>query len=197
VDGQFCPLLQLCHQLKIQNSLKYWKPGMRTLETSRLILDELTPQDAKFILQILNDRDFIHYVADRGIRTEAEARDYLADRVMASYREHGFGMAAVRRKDSGETIGMCGLVKRESLQHVDIGYAFLPEVRGKGYASEAALATVQMAREDFGLSRLVAIIHPDNKPSRALAEKIGMHFDTMIRLDIDEDKICLYILNIS
>ena len=170
---------------------------MRTLETSRLILDALTPEDAKFTLQILNDRDFIHYVADRGIRTEAGARDYLVERVMASYQTHGFGMAAVRLKDSGETIGMCGLVKRDSLQHVDIGYAFLPEVRGKGYASEAALATVEMAREDLGLSRLVAIIHPDNKPSRALAEKIGMHFDTMIRLDIDEDKICLYILNIS
>jgi ribosomal-protein-alanine N-acetyltransferase len=170
---------------------------MRTLETSRLILNKLTPNDAKFTLQILNDRDFIHYVADRGIRTEAGARDYLMDRVMASYREHGFGMAAVRRKDSGETIGMCGLVKRESLQHVDIGYAFLPEVRGKGYASEAALATVQMAREDFGLSRLLAIIHPDNKPSRALAEKIGMHFDTMIRLDPEEYKICLYFLDIS
>lgn len=170
---------------------------MRTLETSRLIIDELTPKDAKFTLQVLNDGDFIQYVADRGIRTEAEARDYLMDRVMASYEEHGFGMAAVRRKDNGETIGMCGLVKRDTLQYVDIGYAFLPEVRGKGYALEAALATVEMAREDFGLKRLAAIIHPNNKPSRALAERIGMHLDVMIHLTPEEDEACLYLLKIS
>jgi ribosomal-protein-alanine N-acetyltransferase len=165
---------------------------MKTLETTRLIIDELTSTDASFMLQMLNDPSFIKYVADRGVRTEEAARAYIHNRVAASYEEHGFGMGAVRLKDSGEVIGMCGLVKRDTLKDVDIGYGYLPKYRGKGYALEAALAVMKMGREDFGLHRLVAITHPANKSSRALAEKMGMHLESMIRLTPDEDEICLY-----
>jgi RimJ/RimL family protein N-acetyltransferase len=73
--------------------------------------------------------------------------------------------------------------------------AFLPTARGQGYASEAALAVIKMARKDFGLSRVAAIIHPDNKPSRALAESIGMHFDSMVRLAPEDEEICMYIVS--
>ena len=166
---------------------------MKALETSRLIIDEMTRGDALFVLEILNDSDFIRYVADRGIRTEQQACDYLENRVMASYKEHGFGMAAVRLKATGEIIGMCGLIKRDSLKDVDIGYGFLPSSRGQGYACEAAEAVMAMGRREFGLRRIVAIIHPENKASRALAERIGMHLDSMICLAADEDEVCLYL----
>lgn len=166
---------------------------MQSLQTPRLIIDELTTNDARFTLEILNDADFIHYVADRGIRTEKQACEYLQDRVMASYVEHGFGMAAVRLRSSGEIIGMCGLVKRDTLEDVDIGYAFLPNSRGKGYACEAVEAVMEMGRKRFGLNRLVAIIHPGNIASRALAEKVGMRLDSMIRLTPEEEEICLYL----
>ncbi|MFT5710745.1 MAG: ribosomal-protein-alanine N-acetyltransferase [Halioglobus sp.] len=165
---------------------------MKTLETARLIIDEITSKDASFILQMLNDPTFIKYVADRGIRTEEQARAYIQDRVVASYEEHGFAMGAVRLKDSGEVIGMCGLVNRDTLEDIDIGYGFLPKFRGKGYALEAAVAVMKMGREDFGLQRLLAIIHPANTASRALAEKMGMHCESMISLTPDEDEICLY-----
>lgn len=165
---------------------------MKTLETARLIIDEITAKDAPFMLKMLNDPAFIKYVADRGVRTEEQARTYIHDRLTASYEEHGFGMGAVRLKDSGELIGMCGLVDRESLEDIDIGYGFLPKFRGNGYALEAALAVMKMGREDFGLHRLLAIIHPANTGSRALAEKMGMHFESMIRLTPDEEEICQY-----
>jgi ribosomal-protein-alanine N-acetyltransferase len=168
---------------------------MKTLETARLIIDELTAKDASFTLEMLNDPSFIKYVADRGVRTEEAARAYIHDRVAASYKEHGFGMGAVRLKDSGEIIGMCGLVKRDTLEDIDIGYGFLPKFRGKGYALEAALAVMKMGQEDFGLHRLLAIIHPANTGSRALAENMGMHCESMIRLTPDDDEICLYAWN--
>lgn len=165
---------------------------MKTLETARLIVDKITTKDASFTLEMLNDPTFIKYVADRGIRTEEEAREYIRDKMTASYEEHGFGMGAVRLKDGGELIGMCGLVKRDTLEDVDIGYGFLPEHRGKGYATEAAMAVMKMGREDFGLHRLLAIIQPANTASRALAEKMGMQCESMIRLTPDDDEICLY-----
>ncbi len=147
------------------------------------------------MLEMLNDPGFIKYVADRGVRTEEEARTYLHDRVTASYAEHGFGMGAVRLKDSGDIIGMCGLIKRDTLDDIDIGYGFLPKFRGKGYALEAALAVMEMGKEGLGLHRLLAIIHPDNTASRALADNMGMHCESMVRLTPDEDEICLYAWN--
>ncbi len=166
---------------------------MKTLKTSRLIIDEITVNDASLILALLNDPDFIRYVADRGIRTEEQAQNYISGRVMASYAEHGFGMAAVRRKDTGKAVGMCGLVKRDALKDVDIGYAFLPEGRGQGYALEAAEAVMAMGRKDFGLSRLSAIIHPDNAASIALARALGMQLDSLIRMSPDDEEIRLYL----
>jgi ribosomal-protein-alanine N-acetyltransferase len=168
---------------------------MKTLETARLFIDELRSEDASFMLEMLNDPSFVEYVADRGVRTEEAARAYIHDRVAASYEEHGFGMGAVRLKGSGEIIGMCGLIKRDTLEDIDIGYGFLPKSRGKGYALEAALAVVKMGKEDFGLHRILAIIHPANAASRALAENMGMHYESMIRFTPDEDKICLYAWN--
>lgn len=166
---------------------------MKTLETSRLIIDKITAGDAPFILAMLNDDDFINYVADRGVRTIEQAQAYISDKIAASYKEHGFGMAAVRLKSSGETIGMCGLVKRDSLRDIDLGYGFLPVGRGQGYAFEAAVAVMEWAKQDLALSRLAAIIHPENTASRNLASKIGMSLDSMIRVTPDDDETCLYL----
>ena len=166
---------------------------METLVTSRLIIDRITSDDAPFVLAMLNDDDFIHYVADHGVRTIEQAQAYISDRIAASYEEHGFGMAAVRLKDSCETIGMCGLVKRDTLSDIDLGYGFLPTGRGQGYACEAATAVREWGKKELALSRLAAIIHPQNTASRNLAVKIGMSFDSMIRLTPEDDDVCLYL----
>ena len=166
---------------------------MKTLQTPRLIIEPLDTHDAAFTLAILNDPDFIAYVGDREIRSLKDAKAYIVDRIYPHYLEHGYGMAAVRRRDSGETIGMCGLVNRDSLDYVDIGYAFLPSARGEGFALEACKAIMELGRSDFDLAELAAIISPENKASRTLAIKLGMELDTMIRLAPGEEQICLYL----
>ena len=167
--------------------------SMKTLQTPRLIIEPLDTNDAAFTLAILNDPDFIAYVGDREIRSLEDAETYILERIFPHYQAHGYGMAAVRRRDNGETIGMCGLVNRDSLDYVDIGYAFLPSARGEGFALEACEAVMKTGRNDFKLAELAAIISPENKASRALAVKLGMALEAMIRLAPEEEEICLYL----
>jgi ribosomal-protein-alanine N-acetyltransferase len=165
------------------------------LETRRLIIEELEPDDAPFTLALLNDEAFIQNIGDRGIRTVEQARQYLLEGAIASYLKNGFGMFAVRLRETGETLGMCGLVKRPGLDNVDIGYGFLPAARGQGYALEATRRVLSWATQDLKIKRLVAIVSTGNMPSRSLLEKIGMQFESMIRLPGDEQEICLYTWN--
>ena len=162
---------------------------MTVLTTERLKLEELVPEDAAFALELLNDPDFIANVADRGLRTIPEVENYLIDGPIASYRKHGFGMYAIRRLDNGDSIGMCGLVKRPGLEDIDIGYGFLPAARGHGFAREAARAVFDFARSELGLTRIVA---PGNAPSITLLENLGMHHESMVRLPGEEQSIRLY-----
>jgi RimJ/RimL family protein N-acetyltransferase len=148
----------------------------KVLETERLILRELTEEDAPFMLALLNSRGFIEGIADRGVRTVEEAAGYTRDRVMASYAEHGFGMWGVVPKGEAEPVGLAGLVKRDVLEHVDIGYAFLEHVWGRGYAQEAAAAVLKHAREALGLETIVAITNLDNAASQRVLEKIGLRY---------------------
>ncbi|WP_116368071.1 GNAT family N-acetyltransferase [Parahaliea mediterranea] len=165
---------------------------MLTLTTERLTIASLTPEDAPHVLAVLNDPDFIANVADRGVRTDAQARAYIEDGPMASYREHGFGMYAVRRREDGEFLGLCGLVKRPQLADVDIGYGFLPLARGRGYALEAAQAVWRYALDDLGFSRLIAIVNPDNAPSIRLLEKLGLQYEKEVLMAEGEAPIRQY-----
>jgi RimJ/RimL family protein N-acetyltransferase len=165
---------------------------MTMLESTRLRLDELTEADSGFALALLNDAAFIAHIGDRQVRNREQAAAYLQQGPIASYRQHGFGMYAMRLKYSGETIGMCGLVKRDSLQDVDIGYALLPAYRNRGYALEAARCVMDWATGELGLRRLAAIVDPTNTDSIALLGKLGMAPEGMVRLSQDEEPICLY-----
>jgi RimJ/RimL family protein N-acetyltransferase len=105
---------------------------------------------------------------------------------MPSYRQYGFGFWCVVDRQSGERIGICGLAKRDELDAVDIGYAFLPAWRGRGLALEASQAVMLEARQRFGLQRIVAITSMDNPASARLLERIGLQFERNIRLDDEE-----------
>ncbi|MDO8860267.1 GNAT family N-acetyltransferase [Haliea sp. E1-2-M8] len=161
------------------------------LQTERLTIEPLTLDDAPFILALLNDPDFIAQIADRGVRDEAAARRYLEEGPLASYRQHGFGLWAVRLR-GGDAIGVCGLLRRETLADVDIGYALLPQARGRGFAREAAQAVVLYARETLGLARLVAVVAPGNAPSRALLASLGFGHESTVQLTSDAENLCLY-----
>lgn len=156
-------------------------------ETPRLNLRRLRTDDAAFMLALLNEPSFIRNIGDRGVRTIADAQSYLATGPMASYERFGFGLYMVELKPSGASIGICGLVKRDTLPDVDIGFAFLPRFWSQGYGFESASAVRDHARDEVGLRRLVAIVDPVNEGSIRVLEKLGFTFERMVRLG-DEDK---------
>ena len=165
---------------------------MKVLETDRLVLRRLTVEDAPFILELLNDAAFIRYIGDKGVRTLDDARNYIENGPMASYEQFGFGLYATELKEPRVPIGICGILKRETLPDPDIGFAFLSEYRNHGYAFEAAAATMKYARETLGLEQILAITSPDNVASERLLNKLGLKFERMIRLANDAPEIKLF-----
>ena len=165
---------------------------MRVIETERLILRPLTEADAEFMLELLNDPSFVRNIGDRKIRSLDGAIVYIKNGPIASYIKHGFGLCLVVLKETGESIGICGLIKRDTLHDVDIGYAFLPRYWSKGYAMESALAVKDFARDDVGLKRLVAITDPQNAGSIRVLKKIGMTFEKMVKLAEDDIELKLF-----
>ena len=165
---------------------------MNVIETERLNLREMSEADAAFVLEVLNDPGFIRFVGDRGVRTVEDAARYVAERFAESYRRNGFGLWLVATKGEGVPVGMCGLLTRKELNVVEVGYAFLPPFRGRGYAYEAASATTEYARGVLGLSRLYAIVNPDNAVSIRVLEKLGMRFERAVRLTGEESDVNLF-----
>jgi len=165
--------------------------GTIPLETDRLILRELTVGDAPFMLDLMNDQDWLRFIGDRGIRTVANAGAYILSGPVAMYRRLGFGLWHVALKD-GTPIGVCGLIKRETLDHVDIGFALLPGFRGRGYAYEAAMASLDYGCHILGLDRIVATTALDNDASGRLLEKLGLTFERVIRPVADRPELKLY-----
>jgi RimJ/RimL family protein N-acetyltransferase len=146
---------------------------MSVVETERLIVRELSLSDAAFLLELMNEAGWHRFIGDRGIRTVEAAATYIESAVLASYERHGHGLCCVTLKGSGEPIGICGLVRRESLDGPDLGFAFLERHQGAGLALEAARAVVAHAREALGITRLLAVTSPANEPSIRLLAKMG------------------------
>jgi RimJ/RimL family protein N-acetyltransferase len=165
---------------------------VKILETERAILREVVETDSEFILDLLNQPSFIKYIGDRNVRTIEEARDYIETRFTNSYRQFGFGMWAVESKESGETMGLCGFVKRDSLPDADIGFAFLPQFEKKGYAFESAAASMKYGQNVLKLPRVLAITSKDNFSSQKLLGKIGLKFERLISLPADAEELKLF-----
>jgi RimJ/RimL family protein N-acetyltransferase len=165
---------------------------MVVLETDRLRLRRLALVDADFILRLLNEPSFIEYIGDKGVRTSDDARSYLLNGPIASYEKFGFGLYLVELMESGAPVGMCGLLKRDVLEDVDIGYALIPEFWSKGYALESVSAVMSYASKVLGLKRVVAVVNPDNQSSIRLLEKLGFRFERMVRLSDGGPEIKLF-----
>jgi len=157
-------------------------PATPVITTARLTLERFTLDDASFIVELLTDPDWLRHIGDRGVRTVDDARGYLENGPMASYVAHGFGLYRVALRDEGVPIGMCGLLRRESLPDGDLGFAFLPAHRAQGFAVEAASATLAYARESLGLDRILAIVSPGNAGSIGVLQQLGMTQNRIVRL---------------
>lgn len=165
---------------------------MNIIETERLILRKLSIDDAEFILDLLNQPSFIQFIGDRGVRTLEDAGNYILKGPVSSYERFGFGLYLTLLKDGEIPIGMCGLVKREALQDVDVGFAFLPQYWLKGYAFESASAVMTYAKNALGLKRIVGIATPDNQGSIRVLEKLGLKFEKMVKLSEDDIELKLF-----
>lgn len=170
---------------------------MHIVDTERLRIRTITldEEDVAFDLALLNDPDFIEHIGDRGVRTLDDARKHIADGAHAMQARHGHSMYVVELKD-GMRIGMCGLVKRDTLQDVDIGYAFMPQYRGQGYAYEAARAVVEHARS-LGIRRLAGITSPANVASNQLLQKLGLKFERLTHLTPEDSGTNLYMMELA
>jgi len=169
---------------------------LNLIETEHLGLREMQDSDAPFYLEMLSDPDFKSNIGDRGLITLEDALKHMKDRVYASYEAHGFGMYLVSLKSNDEAIGMAGLVKRDFLDYVDLGYAFLPRGRGRGFAAEAAAACVEMAAEHFGIVRLAAITDPDNLSSIRVLDKLGFTMEGSVQYPEDGDSCSYFLLDV-
>ncbi|QBP42310.1 GNAT family N-acetyltransferase [Paenisporosarcina antarctica] len=147
---------------------------MNILETERLILRQINTDDAEFMLSLLNEPDWIKYIGDRGIQTVEAAKKYIQDGPMTMYEEHGIGLYLVELKESETPIGICGLIQRDFLKDVDLGFAIGSKYWGSGYAFEAAQATLTYGNEVLGFQRIAGFTSLDNEKSANLLLKLGM-----------------------
>ncbi len=168
---------------------------MIVLESSRLVLRHATLNDVEFILSLLNTPGFLENIGDRGVRDLMQAETYLIDGPILSYQQNGFGLYIVELKESGQAIGLSGMVKRPMLDFPDLGYAFLPQFWGKGYAFETALSVIEHCKT-LGIAQLLGVVSPGNDASISVLEKVGMTFDSTIQWDEDNSEVLLYQLTI-
>ncbi len=161
----------------------------KLLETERLILEEITTDHADFLFKLMNDPSWLRFIGDRNIKSIEMAEDYIQNKIRPSYEKFGFGFYLTSLKKDDAPIGVCGLVKRPALEHVDVGFAFMPEYRRLGYGYESASAILTYAKAKLGIDHVVAITDLDNIRSIKLLEKLGLKFEKIMQLE-GENKQC-------
>lgn len=159
------------------------------LISERLVIRPFTYEDDAFILELLNDKDFIEHIQDRGVRTLEQARDYICNGPLESYENFGFGLCCVMELATQMRVGMCGLIQRETLPAPDIGYAFLPAARAKGYAYEACRRVLEFAHAELDLERVLAVTGKTNVASQRLLDKLGFRYLRPARFEPDSEHV--------
>lgn len=164
----------------------------KTFYTERLHLRPANTEDAAFILKLLNTPKWLQYIGDRNVTSLEAAEKYINERMLPQLERLGFGNYTVIRKVDGVKLGCCGIYDRKGLEGVDIGFSFLPEFEGKGYAYESAACLKEAAFSVFNLKKIGAITLEENTASRKLLEKLGLEFSKMIQFGEDPEELCYY-----
>ena len=162
------------------------------IATHRLIIEPAKKMDADFFLELLTCSSWIHYIGDRGVHNESDAVLYIEDNLIASYKKYGFGLYKICLRNTGLPIGICGFMKRDYLDHPDIGFAVLPAYEGKGYCFEAAQAVMNFGKSNLKFKMIYAITTEENKKSRHLLKKLGMQESGFIKPDEGDRKFMLF-----
>jgi RimJ/RimL family protein N-acetyltransferase len=162
------------------------------LETQRLLLRELSLEDAAFIKTLVNTPSWIEYIGNRHVNCIEDAETYLQNKLMKSYEQNGFGHWLVQLKETQQSIGICGFVNRTYLKNCDIGFAYLPQFTKLGYAYEMASAVLQFGKETLKMETIVAITMASNTPSIQLLTKLGLHFEKLFFEPNDPQELMLF-----
>jgi RimJ/RimL family protein N-acetyltransferase len=165
---------------------------MTVIETPRLSLREMASSDDEFILALMNEPAYHQHIGDRGIRTIEGARAYILDKFVTSYAKFGHGLYLVEAKDRRRPVGICGLVKREALEHPDIGFAFLRDYWSRGFAFEAARAALDHGFGALGLRTVFGVTFQANQASIRLLEKLGLKYQKMVRIPPNDRESMLF-----
>jgi len=166
------------------------QPGY-ILQTHRLQLRQFNVDDWEFIIRLLNSDGWLKYIGDRNVKTKEQAENYLKKGPLKNYEQNGFGLSMVETRN-GKPVGMCGLIKRDYLEHPDIGFALLTEYSSMGYGFEIASALLVHARNDLSMTTILAITVPNNVKSIGLLEKMGLRFVKSFRTEPDAEELMLY-----
>ncbi|KPL86737.1 GNAT family N-acetyltransferase [Herpetosiphon geysericola] len=151
---------------------------MQTIRTARLVIRQFTLADGPFVMQLVNQPSWLQWIGNRNVHTLNDAETYISSGPMTMYQRYGVGLCGVEL--AGTLIGMAGLIKRTPEAEIDLGYAFLPEYWGQGYASEVAQALLTYAITTLKLPRIIATTHLENQQSIKVLERIGMQFEGII-----------------
>ena len=171
--------------------------GAEVSRTARLALRRLTLADGAFYCRLANDPDFLRNIGNRNVPTPEAATEFIRTKTLPGYEALGFGMYLVESKADGTPLGLAGLVKRDHLPGPDIGFAFLPEARGQGYALEAARGVVDYARGVLEIERLLAIVSPHNTASSRLLEKLGFVLEGLRPVGPGGEELLVYSAELS
>lgn len=165
---------------------------MKVVETERLVLRRATADDAAFILELVTDPSWTRYIGKSKVASLEDAASYIERALVSMYEDKGFGLYLMELKQTGEPVGLCGLIKRPTLDDVDLGFAILPAFCRRGLTLEAAEATLDFAKRELGLTRVVAITSLENPASIALLEKLGFEFEQRIQPEDTGDELRLF-----
>jgi len=160
--------------------------------TQRLKFREANEADAAFFLKLMNEPDYHRYIGNRQISDLTKAANYVREKLIQSYRSNGFGLWLVTRLSDGEPLGICGIVERDGFDGPDLGYAFLAEHGGSGFAREAAHAVQKHAERELELTQLLAIVTPDNSRSVKLLQKLGFTRSDEMAFPGTDDLVDIY-----
>jgi ribosomal-protein-alanine N-acetyltransferase len=169
---------------------------MIKFETERLLLKPAGVEDASFVFELLNSPKWKQYIGDRNVNSLEEAEAYIKNRMLPQFERLGYGNYIVVRKSDNIKVGSCGLYDRDGLQGIDIGFAFLPEYEGKGYAYEATATILDAGIHIFKIEKVNAITLPSNLSSQKLLEKLGLKYIKLIRIANDDEKLMYYEYNV-
>jgi RimJ/RimL family protein N-acetyltransferase len=162
-------------------------------ETHRLLISKLSLDDGPFFLELVNTPNWLKYIGDRNLKTVEDAKTYLKNGTLKSYNNFGFGFYKLQLKEeNNKTIGTCGLIKRDALECVDLGFAMLPNYERKGFGYESSVAILKLAKEQFKLHKVAAITLPENTSSIKLLEKLGLSYEKTIKPFEDDEELLFF-----